>query len=107
MCESCVGCLAYSMCGRDRKRLFCVVGVCDEDFVLLANGDLRKLDRPKRKRLKHLQFTGFEGKYVPLKETIRGFREIVEGKHDDIPESAFLFAGSIDDVVAKAKGEKV
>ena len=53
------------------------------------------------------QFTGFEGKYVPLKETIRGFREIVEGKHDDIPESAFLFAGSIDDVVAKAKGEKV
>ena len=53
------------------------------------------------------QFTGFEGKYVPLKETIRGFREIVEGKHDDIPESAFLFAGSIDDVVAKAKGEPV
>ena len=53
------------------------------------------------------QFTGFEGKYVPLKETIRGFREIVEGKHDDIPESAFLFAGTIDDVVAKAKGEKV
>ena len=53
------------------------------------------------------QFTGFQGKYVPLKETIRGFREIVEGKHDDIPESAFLFAGSIDDVVAKAKGEKV
>ena len=53
------------------------------------------------------QFTGFEGKYVPLKETIRGFREIVEGKHDDIPESAFLFAGSIDDVVAKAKGEKI
>ena len=44
---------------------------------------------------------------MPLKETIRGFREIVEGKHDDIPESAFLFAGSIDDVVAKAKGEKV
>ncbi len=53
------------------------------------------------------QFTGFEGKYVPLKKTIRGFREIVEGKHDDIPESAFLFAGSIDDVVAKAKGEPV
>ena len=53
------------------------------------------------------QFTGFEGKYVPLKETIRGFREIIEGKHDDIPESAFLFAGSIDDVVAKAKGEPV
>jgi len=52
------------------------------------------------------QFTGMEGKYVPLKETIRGFKEIIEGKHDDIPESAFLFAGSIDEVVAKAKGEK-
>ena len=43
-----------------------------------------------------------EGKYVPLKETIRGFKEIIEGKHDNIPESAFLFAGTIDDVVAKA-----
>ena len=49
------------------------------------------------------QFTGLEGKYVPLKETIRGFKEILEGKHDDIPESCFLLAGSIDDVVAKAK----
>ena len=49
------------------------------------------------------QFTGFQGKYVPLKETIRGFKEIVEGKHDDLPESAFLFAGTIDDVVEKAK----
>ena len=52
------------------------------------------------------QFTGMEGKYVPLKETIRGFREIIEGKHDDLPESAFLFVGTIDEAVAKAqKGE--
>ena len=50
------------------------------------------------------QFTGFQGKYVPLKQTIRGFREIIEGKHDDLPESAFLFVGSIDEAVAKAKG---
>ena len=50
------------------------------------------------------QFTGFQGKYVPLKETIRGFKEIIEGKHDDLPESAFLFVGSIDEAVAKAKG---
>ena len=50
------------------------------------------------------QFTGMAGKYVPVRETIRGFKESVEGKHDDIPESAFLFAGTIDDVVAKAKG---
>ncbi len=52
------------------------------------------------------QFTGYEGKYVPLKETIRGFKEIIEGQHDQIPESCFLFAGSIDDVVAKWKGEQ-
>ena len=50
------------------------------------------------------QFTGFQGKYVPLKETIRGFKEIIEGKHDDLPESAVLFVGSIDEAVAKAKG---
>ena len=52
------------------------------------------------------QFTGYEGKYVPLKETVRGFKEIIEGKHDAIPESCFLFAGSIDDVVAKWKKEE-
>ncbi len=51
------------------------------------------------------QFTGYQGKYVPLKETIRSFKEIIEGKHDAIPESYFLFAGSIDEVVEKWKGE--
>ena len=49
------------------------------------------------------QFTGMSGKYVPVAETIRGFREILDGKHDDLPESAFLFAGTIDEVVEKAK----
>ena len=49
------------------------------------------------------QFTGMEGKYVPLKETIRGFKEIIEGKHDNLPESAFLFVGTIDEAVEKAK----
>ena len=49
------------------------------------------------------QFTGMEGKYVPIAETIRGFREIIDGEHDDIPESAFLSAGTIDDVLEKAK----
>ena len=48
------------------------------------------------------QFTGMPGKYVPIKETIRGFKEILEGKHDDLPESAFLFAGTIEDVIQKA-----
>ena len=49
------------------------------------------------------KFTGLEGKYVPLKETIRGFREIIDGKHDDLPESAFMFVGTIDEAVAKSK----
>ena len=49
-----------------------------------------------------VQFTGVDGRYVPLSETIRGFKEILEGKHDDIPESCFLNAGSIDDVIARA-----
>ena len=49
------------------------------------------------------QFTGMQGKYVPLKETIRGFKEIIDGKHDDLPESAFLFVGTIEDAVEKAK----
>lgn len=49
------------------------------------------------------QFTGLEGKYVPLTETIQGFKEIIEGKHDDIPESYFLNAGNIDDVLARVK----
>jgi F-type H+-transporting ATPase subunit beta len=49
------------------------------------------------------QFTGIPGTYVPLKETIRGFREILDGKHDDLPESAFLFVGGIDEAVEKAK----
>jgi F-type H+-transporting ATPase subunit beta len=49
------------------------------------------------------QFTGMEGKYVPLRETIRGFTEIIDGKHDDLPEAAFLFCGTIEDAVEKAK----
>ncbi|MCB4791650.1 MAG: F0F1 ATP synthase subunit beta [Elusimicrobia bacterium] len=49
------------------------------------------------------EFTGFEGKYVPLKETVRSFKEIIEGKHDNLPEQAFLMVGTIDDVIANAK----
>ncbi|MCF2670750.1 MAG: F0F1 ATP synthase subunit beta [Butyricicoccus sp.] len=49
------------------------------------------------------QFTGMSGKYVPVKETVRGFKEILEGKHDDLPESAFLFVGTIEEAVEKAK----
>ena len=49
------------------------------------------------------QFTGMSGKYVPIKETVRGFKEILEGKHDDLPEQAFLMVGTIDEAVEKAK----
>ncbi|MEG2639731.1 MAG: F0F1 ATP synthase subunit beta, partial [Clostridiales bacterium] len=49
------------------------------------------------------QFTGMAGKYVPLKETIRGFKEILEGKHDSLPEQAFLMVGTIDEAIEKAK----
>ena len=49
------------------------------------------------------QFTGIKGKYVPVKDTIRGFKEILEGKHDDVPESAFLFVGTVEEAREKAK----
>ena len=52
------------------------------------------------------KFTGIPGTYVPLKETIRGFKEILEGKHDSLPESAFLFVGTIDEAVEKAKRDQ-
>ena len=49
------------------------------------------------------QFTGMEGKYVKLEDTIRSFREILDGKHDDLPESAFLYVGTIEEAIEKAK----
>ena len=49
-------------------------------------------------------FTGLDGEFVPLKETLRGFKEIIEGQHDDIPEQAFYNVGTIDQVLEKAKG---
>jgi F-type H+-transporting ATPase subunit beta len=48
-------------------------------------------------------FTGFKGQYVPLSETVRGFREILEGKHDDLPEGAFYMVGTIDQAVEKGR----
>ena len=74
----------------------------DEDKLIVARA--RKVQRFLSQPFSVAeQFTGMEGKYVPLKETIRGFREIIEGKHDDLPESAFLFVGTIEEAVAKAK----
>ena len=78
----------------------------DEDKLLV--GRARKIQRFLSQPF-HVseKFIGIEGTYVPVAETIRGFKEIIEGKHDDLPESAFLFVGTIDEAVAKAKGGKV
>ena len=74
----------------------------DEDKLIVARA--RKIQRFLSQPFSVAeQFTGMEGRYVPLKETIRGFKEIIEGMHDDLPESAFLFVGTIDEAVAKAK----
>ena len=74
----------------------------DEDKMIVARA--RKVQRFLSQPFSVAeQFTGMEGKYVPLKETIRGFKEIIEGKHDDLPESAFLFVGTIEEAVEKAK----
>ena len=74
----------------------------DEDKLIVARA--RKVQRFLSQPFSVAeQFTGMEGKYVPLKETIRGFKEIIEGKHDDLPESDFLFVGTIEEAVEKAK----
>ena len=74
----------------------------DDDKLLVARA--RKIQRFLSQPFDVSEkFTGFKGKYVPLSETIRGFKEIIEGKHDDLPESAFLFVGTIDEAVEKAK----
>ncbi len=75
----------------------------DEDKLLVQRA--RKIQRFLSQPFSVSEkFTGIEGTYVPLSETIRGFKEIVEGKHDSLPESAFLFVGTIDEAVQKAKG---
>lgn len=74
----------------------------DEDKLIVARS--RKIQRFLSQPFTvGEQFTGIPGKYVPVKETIRGFKEILEGKHDDLPESAFLFVGTIDEAVEKGK----
>lgn len=74
----------------------------EEDKVIVARA--RKVERFLSQPF-HVaeQFTGFKGKYVPIKETVRSFREILEGKHDNLPEAAFLFVGTIEEAVEKAK----
>jgi F-type H+-transporting ATPase subunit beta len=74
----------------------------DEDKLLVSRA--RKIQRFLSQPFDVSEkFTGIPGTYVPLSETIRGFREILDGMHDDLPESAFLFVGTIDEAVEKAK----
>ncbi|MGN0989438.1 MAG: F0F1 ATP synthase subunit beta, partial [Eubacteriales bacterium] len=77
----------------------------DEDKLLVSRA--RKIQRfLSQPFFVSEKFNGFLGQYVPLEETVRGFAEIIDGKHDDLPESAFLFVGTIDEAVEKArKGE--
>ncbi len=74
----------------------------DEDKLLVTRA--RKVQRFLSQPL-HVseKFNGFSGVYVPLSETVRGFKEIIEGRHDDLPESAFLYVGTIDEAVEKAR----
>ncbi len=89
---------------KDLQDIIAILGMdelSDEDKLIV--GRARRIQRFLSQPF-HVaeQFTNFPGKYVPLKETIRGFSEILEGKHDNLPESAFLLAGSIDEVVERA-----
>src|SRR5262249_243956 len=90
---------------KDLQDIIAILGVdelSEEDKLTVARA--RKVQRfLSQPFFVAAQFTGLEGKLVPLEETIPGFREIVDGKHDDIPEQAFFLKGSIDEVVEAAK----
>ena len=90
---------------KDLQDIIAILGVeelSEDDKLLVARA--RKIERFfSQPMFVAQQFTGREGRYVPLRETVRGFREILDGKHDDLPEQAFYMAGPIDDVIAAAE----
>lgn len=90
---------------KDLQDIIAILGIdelSDEDRLTVSRA--RKIQRFLSQPFSVAeQFTGLKGAYVPIKETVRGFKEILEGKHDDIPEGAFLFVGTIEEAVAKAK----
>ncbi len=90
---------------KDLQDIIAILGVdelSEEDKLVV--GRARKLERFfSQPMFVAEQFTGLEGRYVPLRETVRGFREILDGKHDDLPEQAFYMVGGIDEAVEKAK----
>ena len=90
---------------KDLQDIIAILGVeelSEDDKLLVARA--RKIERFfSQPFFVAQQFTGREGRYVPLRETVRGFREILDGKHDDLPDQAFYMAGAIDDVIAAAE----
>ncbi len=90
---------------KDLQDIIAILGIdelSDEDKLTVSRA--RKIQRfLSQPFFVAEQFTGMEGKYVPIKETVRGFKEILEGKHDDIPEQAFFMVGTIDEALEKAK----
>ncbi|MPM72249.1 ATP synthase subunit beta [bioreactor metagenome] len=90
---------------KDLQDIIAILGVdelSEEDKIIVSRA--RKIERFfSQPMFVAEQFTGTPGKYVPLKDTIRSFREILDGKHDDLPELAFVMVGSIEDAIEKAK----
>jgi len=90
---------------KELQDIIAILGIdelSDEDKLIVARA--RRIERFLSQPFRVAQqFTGTEGKYVPLKETVRSFKEIVEGKHDDLPEQAFYMVGNIDEAVEKAR----
>jgi F-type H+-transporting ATPase subunit beta len=90
---------------KDLQDIIAILGMeelSDEDKLTVARA--RRIQRFLSQPMFVAEaFTGIEGKYVPVKETVRGFKEILEGKHDQLPEAAFLLVGTIEEAVAKAK----
>jgi F-type H+-transporting ATPase subunit beta len=90
---------------KDLQDVIAILGMeelSDEDKITVARA--RRIQRFLSQPMFVAEaFTGTEGKYVPIKETVRGFKEILEGKHDQLPEAAFFMVGTIDEAVAKAK----
>ena len=93
---------------KDLQDIIAILGIdelSDEDKLTVARA--RKIERfLSQPFFVATQFTGLEGKYVPIEDTIRGFKEIVEGKHDDIPEQAFYMMGTIEEVEERAEKMK-
>jgi F-type H+-transporting ATPase subunit beta len=90
---------------KDLQDIIAILGVeelSDEDKLTVARA--RKIQRFLSQPMFVAEtFTNIPGKYVPIKETVRGFKEILDGMHDDLPEQAFLMVGTIDEAVEKAK----